>query len=85
MRTVRKLHDAGWKHSYFTSAGIYMLGHGCGVSQYPHFFIDSWMGIKCYRRVYFEGFPGHNFVKEKWVLELVDKAVYLSHKVLNKY
>ena len=31
-RTVRKLHDDGWKNSYSTSAGFSMLGYGCGLS-----------------------------------------------------
>ena len=31
-----KLHDSGWKF-FFTSADVFMLGYGCGVSQYPQF------------------------------------------------
>ena len=31
-KTVKKLHDTGWKNSYFTSGGVCMLGYGCGVS-----------------------------------------------------
>ena len=37
-KTVRKLHDAGWKNSYFTSDDVAMLGHGCDVSQYIKFY-----------------------------------------------
>ena len=32
--TVRKLHDSGWKNVKVTSAGVAMLGNGCGVSNY---------------------------------------------------
>ena len=39
--SVEKLHDAGWKYSYFTSADISMLGYGYGVSQYPQFFVED--------------------------------------------
>ena len=34
-KTLRTLHDTGWKNSYHTSADVSMLGYGCGVSQYP--------------------------------------------------
>ena len=37
-RTVRDLHDAGLKNSYFTSVDVSILGYGCGVSQYPQFY-----------------------------------------------
>ena len=37
-RKVRKLHDAGWKENYFTSADVSMLGYGCSLSQYPQFY-----------------------------------------------
>ena len=37
-KTVRKLHDTGWKNSYHTSADVSMLGFGCGVYQYPQFY-----------------------------------------------
>ena len=33
-KAVMKLHDDGWENSFFTSTDVYMLGHGCGVSQY---------------------------------------------------
>ena len=34
MKTVRKFHGSGCKNGYFTSSGVAMLDHGCGVSQY---------------------------------------------------
>ena len=40
-KTVRNFHDIGWKNSYHTSADVSMLGYGCGVSQYPQFFVED--------------------------------------------
>ena len=40
-KKVRKFHDIGWKNSYHTSADFSMLGYGCGVSQYPQFFVED--------------------------------------------
>ena len=36
--TVQNVHKHGWKAQYFKSADVSMLGHGCGVSQYPQFY-----------------------------------------------
>ena len=38
---IRKLHYTGWGNSYFTSADVSMLGHVCGVSQYPQFYYQE--------------------------------------------
>ena len=38
-KTVRKLHDTGWKNSYHTSVDVSMLSYGYGVSQYPQFLL----------------------------------------------
>ena len=40
-KTVKTLHDSGWKNSYFTSADVYILGCGYGVSQYPQFYVKD--------------------------------------------
>ena len=40
-KIVRKLHDTGWKKSYHTSDDASMIGYGCGVSQYPQFFVED--------------------------------------------
>ena len=32
------MNKLGWKAQYFKSAGVSILGHGCGVSQYPQFY-----------------------------------------------
>ena len=36
--TVQSIHKLGWKAQYFKSADVSILGHGCGVSQYPQFY-----------------------------------------------
>ena len=38
-KTVRNVHDTGWKISYHNSADVSMIGYGCGVSQYPQFLL----------------------------------------------
>ena len=38
-KTVMKFHDTGWKNSYHTSDTVSILGYGCGVYQYPRFFV----------------------------------------------
>ena len=90
---VRKSHDAGLKNIYFTSSDVSMLGYGCGVSQYPQFYdqeLDRYQVLPHSYRGSFEGFPGENFVKEKWVLYLSDQAGFLVWEIIeinlaNKY
>ena len=36
--TGKNMHKLGWKAQHFKSAGVSMLSHGCGVSQYPQFY-----------------------------------------------
>ena len=36
--TVQNMHKLGWKAQLFKSADFSMLGHSCGVSQYPQFY-----------------------------------------------
>ena len=32
---INNINKLGWKAQYFKSTDVSMLGHGCGVSQYP--------------------------------------------------
>ena len=63
---MRKLHNNGWKNSYHTSAYVYMLGYGCGVSMYPQFFVED---LNIYQMLprpylrYFDGGPGDQVLK----------------------
>ena len=36
--TIQNMYKLGWKAQLFKSADVSMLGHGCGVSQYPQFY-----------------------------------------------
>ena len=36
--TLQTMQKFGWKAQYFKSADVSMLGHSCGVSQYPQFY-----------------------------------------------
>ena len=37
-RSVKKLHDYGWKNGYLISDDVDMLGLGCGMSQYTQLY-----------------------------------------------
>ena len=70
-KKVRKYHDIGWKNSYHTSAYVSMLGYGCGVSQYPQFFVEDLYIYQMVPRPYlrsFDGGPGEKLIKQKLVL-----------------
>ena len=41
-RTRKEMHQIGWKANYFNYSDVSILGHGCGVSQFP----------QCYDRIY---------------------------------
>ena len=36
--TMQNMQNIGWNKQFFKSADVLMLGHGCGVSQYPQFY-----------------------------------------------
>ena len=42
------MHVIGWKADYFKSAGVSMLGHGGGFSQFPHLYYIINIYIECY-------------------------------------
>ena len=66
-KTVRKLHDTGWKNSYRTSFDVSMIGYGCGVSQYPKLFVED---LNMYQMLpppylrYFDGGTGDKLIKK---------------------
>ena len=54
------------KNSYHTSAGVYMFGYGCGVSQYPRFLVEYLDMYQLLPRPYlrsFDGGPGDKLIK----------------------
>ena len=68
-KTVKQLHDAGWENSYFTSDDVYVLGYGCGVSWYPHFYVKCLYMYQVLPRLYigsFDGFPGDKLIKNEY-------------------
>ena len=36
--TIQNMNNLGWKAQFLKSAGVSILGHGCGVSKYPQFY-----------------------------------------------
>ena len=84
---VRKLHNTGWKNSYHTSADVSMLGYGRGVSMYPQFFFEALNIYQMLPRLYlrsFDGGPGYQLLKKKWVLDLANLAEHFSSNILNQ-
>ena len=78
-KTVKKLHDTGWKNSYHTSDDVSMLGSGCGVSQYPQFFVEDLDIYQMLPRPFlisFYGCPGDKLMKK-----LVDKLGKSSRNI----
>ena len=64
-KTVKKLHDSGWKNIYFTSDDVYMLGYGCGVSRQPQFYVKYLDMYQVLPRLYswsFGGGPGDKLI-----------------------
>ena len=82
--TVQNMHKLGWKAQYFKSADVSMLGHGCGVSQYPQFYHANSNKIKMLPRPYVGSYlreKGHQFLHKPWILalsKLVETFIFVS-------
>ena len=64
--TVQNMHKLGWKAQYLKSADVSMLGHGCGVSQYSHFYYTNKNKIQMLTRPYVGSYcseKGHHFCR----------------------
>ena len=61
--TVQTMHKLGWKAQYFNYDDVSMLGHGCGVSQYPQFYDTNKKSFKCYRVHMWEAIHVKRFTK----------------------
>ena len=55
---MKKLHDAGCKSIYLTSADVYMFGYGCGVYQYTQFYVKDLYMYQLLPRPYLGYFDG---------------------------
>ena len=80
-KRFKKSHYTGWEHSYLTSADLYMIVYGCGVSQYPQFYVKDLYMYQVLPRPYIGSFDGFTCDKlfRKLVLDLasqVDKFVW---------
>ena len=67
------MHKLGRKAQYFKSADVSMLGHSCGVSQYPQFYDTNNKKFKMLPRPYvqsYSGEKGHPFLHKPWILAL---------------
>ena len=65
-RTVKNLHDAGWKHIHFTYADVDMLGHVCGVSVYTQLYnqhSEKFQVLPCPYLGSFQGGNGEKITK----------------------
>ena len=69
--TVQNMHKLGWKAQYFKYADVSMLGHGCGVSQYPQFYYTKKIQMLPHPYVgsYFSE-KGHQFLHKPWIIAL---------------
>ena len=58
-KTVKQLHDTGWKNRYFASSDVSMIDYGCGVSQYPQSFAKYLDMYQVLPRPYLRSFDGY--------------------------
>ena len=68
-KTVRNVHDTGWKISYHNSSDVSMIGYGCAVSQYPQLFVEDLDMYQMLPRTYlrsFDGGPGDKLILKSW-------------------
>ena len=67
------MHKFGWKAQYFKSADFSMLGHGCGVSQYPQFYYTNKNIYQMLPRPYvgsYSGEKGHQILQQSCIIAL---------------
>ena len=66
-KNSNNFHDTDWEKSYHTSADVSMVGYGCGLFQYPQFFVkylDMYQMLPCPYLRYFDGCPGDKLIKQ---------------------
>ena len=65
------------ENSYFTSVDVSMLGYGCGLSQYPLFYVKYLDIYQVLPRPYigsFDCFLGDKLILKKLMLDLASQA-----------
>ena len=71
--TINNMHTLGQKAQFFKLSDVLMLGHGCGVSQYPQFYDRVKNIYQMLPRPYvgsYSGEKGHQFLHKPWILAL---------------
>ena len=71
--TIQNMYKLFRKAQLFKSADVLMLGHGCGVSQYPQFYDRIKNIYQMLPRPYvgsYSGEKGHQFLNKLWILAL---------------
>ena len=66
--TIQNIHNLGWKEQSLKSAGVLMLGHGCGVSQHPQFYDRIKNIYQMLQRPYVGSYIGEN--GHQWIIVL---------------
>ena len=64
------MHNICSKAKYFKYDDVSMMGHDCGVSQYPQFYDKIKKKYQMLSRLYvgvFSGKKGQPFLQEKWI------------------
>ena len=64
-----------------------MLGYGCGVSMCPQLFVGDLKTYQMLPRPYmrsFDGEPADQVLKQKWVLDLENRAETFYWKLLSQ-
>ena len=64
--TLQNIHKLEWKAQFLKSADVFMLGHGCGVSQHPQVYDRIKKKYQMLPRPYvgsYSGSKGHQFFK----------------------
>ena len=76
--TIQNIHKLGCKAQLFKSTDVSMLGHGCGVSQYPQFYEkikNKYKLLPCPYMGSYLGEKSHNFLQEKWIIALAKSVL----------
>ena len=81
-KNIQNMHKIGWKAQLFKSDYVSILGHGCGVSQYPQFYEKNKNRYKMLPRSFvgsYLGEKGHYFFQEKCICK-VYSSIFKEYK-----
>ena len=69
--SIQNLHKICWRAQYFKYYDVSMLGHGCGVSQYPQFHGNIKNKYQMLPHLYvgsYSGEKGRHFLQVKCII-----------------